>query len=218
MNGYYTRIHNYNFTSYLIIEMKAYEIIITDGISWRKDSSIFKHYENALDFRMRKRAEIMSRWHSENRFWKSLYADKISKIKTIEVADDYWKKDFGWSVGFTFTNNWIKGHWYRKHTEVEYLSLQLWIFKEHELIWLDQKNADVKFMKEDIEWIRHAKFPKKEEAQQFRECFFSCRRMLRRMWKEYLFGEKMRWMYEDEFNEYCERMDKLQKDLIAEMN
>lgn len=200
--------------------MKAYEVIITDGITWRKESRIFKHYENALDFRMRKRKDIMSRWHSENRFWKSLYADEISRIKTIEVDDDYWKKDFwehlniGWRLWF-----WKKPKkdWRQKHTEVEYLSLQLWIFKEHELIWLDYNNPDVKFMKEDIEWIQHAKFPKNEEAQQFRDCFFSCRRLLRKMWKEYLFGEQMRWMYEDEFNEYNERMDKLQQSLIDEM-
>lgn len=159
----------------------------------------------------------MSRWHSENRFWKSLYADKISKIRTIEVADDYRKKDFWWWYSFKFTANWLKWEWYKKHTEVEYLSLQLWIFKEHELIWLDYKNPDVKFMKEDIEWIQHAKFPKEEEAQQFRDCFFSCWKTLRKMGKEHLFGEQMRWMYEDEFNEYCERIENLQKELVAEM-
>jgi hypothetical protein len=40
---------------------------------------------------------------------------------------------------------------------------------------------------------------------------------LKKLWKEWLIQEKDRWMYEDEFNEYCEKMDKLQKELVAEM-
>jgi hypothetical protein len=93
----------------------------------------------------------------------------------------------------------------------------LWLLKQHGLTDLDYNNADVKFMKEDITRVQQAKFSKKEETEQLRDCFFSCRRTLRKMWKERFISEKTRWMYEDDFNEYCEKMDKLQKELVAEM-
>ena len=218
-DGYNTVVHECTFIPNLLINMKAYEVVKTDAFTWRKESRIFKHYENALNYKMRKRKENMSRWHSENRFWQSRYSDKISNIKTIEVPDDYWKKDFGeyLDIGWNF---WLgkkpKTDWWQKHTEEEYLQLQLGIFREHNTHDY-YKNRDIKFVREDIDWVLGAKFPKWERVKQLRDCFFSCWRILRRSWEEYRFWEQMRWMYEDEFNEYCERMDELQEELNKEL-
>lgn len=202
--------------------MKAYEVIVTDGITWRKDSNIFKHYENALKFRMRKRANNMSSWHSEKRFWKSRYADKISNIKTIEVADDYWKKDFGkyLSIGYAL---WIwkkpKTTWRQDYTETEHLSHTLYWIHYHirTSSEIDKNNEDVKFMLEDLQRYNETSLPKNVKLEQQKELFFFCWKTLLKLWYEWFISEKDRWMYEDEFNEYCERMEKLQEELVAEM-
>lgn len=190
--------------------MKARQITTTQKY-WETYDHVFKHYANALEFRSRIRASNLK---ERNPYRKT----KMTRIKEIEVADDYWKKDF-WKYLDIGRNFWIwkkpKTDWRQDHTEAEFLSLTLWILKQHKLIDLDYKDQDVKFMKEDITRVQQTKFPKSEETKQLRECFFSCRRTLRKMWKERFFSEKTRWMYEDEFNEYCERMDAMQKELNA---
>lgn len=162
-----------------------------------------------MDFRIRQRHINMTDRYNRR---------KMSQIRSIEVADTYWDKDFwGW-VSWKFTSNGIKSEWYKKHTEAEYLSFQLWMFKEHYLYRLEKvSSSDAKFLREDLDWVLRTKFPKNEEIKQLRDCFFSCRRILQKHWKEYYFWEKMRWMYEDEFNEYCREMEMLQENLIKEM-
>lgn len=227
MNGYYTRIHNYNFTSYLIIEMKAYEITTTTWYNEKPESHIFKNYENALKRRMKQRAENLSNWHSESRFWISWNSKKMSRIKEIEVPDDYWKKDF-WEYLDIGWNFWFwkkpKNDWWQKHTEDEFLHTELYFINHYVRCstvvkwWLDRNNLDVKMIIEDSErWMSLKNLPKQEMIQLLRDCFLSCWRLLERLDNEDIISERTRWMYEDEYKEYCERMDKLQQELIEEM-
>ena len=193
--------------------MKARQITTTHKY-WEKNDHVFKHYANALSFRSRIRA-----WNLKSRFDKV----KMSRIKEIEVADDYWKKDFWKHLTIHIWKSWFEWSWkWRQNTtESEYLSTVL--YRIHHNIrtstatvwWLDRNNADVKFMLEDLQRYNETSLPKNVEAEQKKELFFSCRKILLKLWYERFISEKDRWMYEDEFNEYCARMDAMQKELNA---
>jgi len=171
---------------------------------------------------MRMRSSDMKLWHSENRFWRYWNSKKISPIKEIEVADDYWKKDF-WkylSIWYMF-GIWKKpkNTWRQDYTETEHLSHILYrihhnIRTSHEL---DRNSEDVKFMLEDLQRYTETSLPKNVEVEQKKELFFSCWKILEKLWCERYISEKDRWMYEDEYKEYCARMEKLQEDLVKEM-
>ena len=199
------------------IQMKARKIITTHKYGKTYDH-IFKYYSNALEFRMRVRADNIKKKNDIYRWYV-----KMSSIKEIEVADDYWKKDFGGGISFRLTADWFKWEWYKKHTEAQYLYPVLYCLRsniqDEFSVEERNKNGDVKFMLADLNWyLRWANIPKKELDTQARELFLSCWKTLRKLWKEWLIQEHDRWMYEDDFNEYCERMEKLQADLVAEMN
>lgn len=148
----------------------------------------------------------------ERNFKNKYNAMKISRIQQIEVRDDYWKKDF-WKHLTLFSWRW------RENTsEKDYLWWILFFIHQWVKTRLDRNNPDVKFMLEDLQRYTETSFPKNEEVEQRKELFFSCWKILLKLWHEDIISEKDRWMYEDEFNEYCERMDKLQADLVAEMN
>lgn len=187
--------------------MKAYEIIKTDRY-WDSQQFIFKHYANALDFRIRQRAIDMQKWHSENRFWKSYFASKLSKIKEIEVADDYRKKDFWWWVRLSLTSDWFKSEWYKKNTEEEFLSWQLYFIHKNiksstfDKWWLDANAEDVKNILEQLKWYTETSLPKNRRLEQERILFFECWKILKKYWKEYFIQERTRWMYEEDFEEY----------------
>ena len=196
--------------------MKARKIITTHKY-WKTYDHIFKHYSNAIEFRSRIRADNIKK---KNDIYRGYI--RTSRIEEIEVADDYWKKDFWWWYSFRFTSNWLKWEWYRKHTEDEYLYWRLYSLRSQ--IWDEftleerRKNQDVKFLEEDLRWFLNCTgIPKKERDTVARETFLSCWKILKKLWKEWLIQEKDRWMYEDDFKEYCEKMDRLQKELVAEM-
>lgn len=193
--------------------MKARQITTTHKY-WEKHDHVFKHYANALSFRSRIRA-----WNLKSRFDKL----KMSRIKEIEVADDYRKKDFWKHLTLHIWKSWFEWSWkWRQNTtESEYLSTVL--YRIHHNIrtstatvwWLDRNNSDVKFMLEDLQRYNETSLPKNVKLEQQKELFFSCRKILLKLWCERFISEKDRWMYEDEFNEYCERMESMQKELNA---
>lgn len=197
--------------------MKARQITTTHKY-WEKYDHVFKHYANAVSFRSRQRASNLK---ERNPYRKV----KMSRIKEIEVADDYWKKDFGKHLTLHIWKSWFEWSWkWRQNTtESEYLSRVLyWIHRNIRsstatVWWLDRNNEDVKFMLADLQRYNETSLPKNVELEQKKDLFFFCWKTLIKLWYEYFISEKDRWMYEDEFNEYCERMEKLQNDLIAEM-
>lgn len=198
--------------------MKAWKIIATHKYG-EKNERIFKHYANALEFRMRMRKVNLQERNPYDKI-------KLSSIKEIEVADDYRKKDFGKHLTLHIWKSWFEWSWKWREdtTESEYLSSVLyWIHRNIRsstatVWWLDRNNPDVEFMLEDLQRYNETSLPKNVKLEQQKELFFSCRKILRKLWYERFISEKDRWMYEDEFNEYCERMDKLWADLVAEMN
>lgn len=193
------------------IQMKARKIETTHKY-WEHYEHVFKHYANALSFRSRIRASNMKNRH-KHYIWKV----KMSRIQEIEVADDYRKKDFWWWYSFKFTNDWLKWEWYKKHTEWEYLYWALYFLRSQvrdEFSLEERKNnEDVKFLEYElnriVNWIG---VPKNKRDEITRETFLSCRKILKKLWKERLIQERDRWMYEDDFNAYCEKMDALQNE------
>ena len=188
--------------------MKARQITTTDRHG-EKTTHVFRNYADALSRRMYQRTENLWSWHSENRFWKSMLAKKLSRITEIDVADDYRKKDF-WTWISVRTAKWWRNPHEVKTTEEEYLYWTLyWLY--HELLgWQD---PDVKFMLRDLKRFLETPLPKKERNEQARECFLFCRNTLRKMWADYLIDEHTRWMYEEDLNDYCERMWAMQNEL-----
>ena len=195
-------------------KMKARQITTTHKY-WEHYDHVFKHYANALEFRMRTRANNLK--HKRDRV-------KMSQIKEIEVADDYRKKDFWKHLTVHLWKNWFEWSWKWREdtTETEYLSSHILYRIHHEIRcstatvwWLDRNNPDVKFMLEDLQRYNETSLPKNVKLEQQKELFFSCRKILRKLWYERFISEKDRWMYEDEFNEYCERMEAMQQELNA---
>lgn len=192
--------------------MKARQITTTQKY-WEKYDHVFKHYANALSFRSRTRASNLK---ERNRYMKV----KMSRIKEIEVADDYWKKDFWKHLTLHIWKSWFEWSWkWRQNTtETEYLSSHI-LYRLHYNIRLshdlDRNSEDVKFMLNDLQRYNETSLPKNVKLEQQKELFFSCRKILKKLWFERYISEKDRWMYEDEFNEYCERMDAMQKELNA---
>lgn len=194
--------------------MKARQITTTHKYGEKYDH-VFKHYANAVEFRSRIRAKNIK---DRNNFYR--WQVKTSSIKTIEVADDYRKKDFWWWRSFKFTNDWLKWEWYKKHTEDQFLYWQLYSLRANirDEFGIDERNNDIKFLIEDLNWyLNNTWIPKKERDKVARETLLFAWKTLSKYWKEWLIQEHTRWMYEDDFNEYCERMEKLQEDLVAEM-
>ena len=197
--------------------MKARQITTTHKY-WEKYDHVFKHYANALEFRSRIR---MNNIKNRNKCY--IWKVKTSPIKEIEVADDYRKKDFWKHLTLHIWNSWFEWSWkWRQNTtETEYLSTVL--YRIHKNIrssiatvwWLDRNNSDVKFMLEDLQRYNETSLPKNVKLEQQKELFFSCRKILLKLWCERFISEKDRWMYEDEFNEYCARMESMQKELNA---
>lgn len=192
--------------------MKARQITTTHKY-WEHYDHVFKHYANALEFRSRLRASNIKNRH---KFY--IWKVKMSQIKEIEVADDYRKKDFWWWESFKLTNDWFKYEWYVKDTESQYLYARLYILRssirEEFSPEERQKNEDVKFLESDLSrFLNNTWIPKKERDKVARETFLSCRKTLKKLWKEWLIQERDRWMYEDDFNEYCARMEAMQKEL-----
>jgi len=194
--------------------MKARQITTTHKY-WEKYDHVFKHYANALEFRSRIRMNNI-----KNRQKYYIWKVKMSQIKEIEVADDYRKKDFWWWYSFKLTNDWFKWEWYKKHTESEYLYWALYFLRsqirDEFSVEERQKNQDLKFLESDLSrFLNNAWIPKNERDEVARETFLSCRKILKKLWKERLIQERDRWMYEDDFNEYCARMESMQKELNA---
>jgi hypothetical protein len=194
--------------------MKARQITTTHKY-WEKYDHVFKHYANALEFRSRIRMNNIKNRH-KCYIWKV----KTSPIKEIEVADDYRKKDFWWWYSFKLTNDWFKWEWYKKHTESEYLYWALYFLRsqirDEFSVEERQKNQDLKFLESDLSrFLNKTWIPKNERDEVARETFLSCRKILKKLWKERLIQERDRWMYEDDFNEYCARMESMQKELNA---
>lgn len=193
--------------------MKARQITTTHKY-WETNEHVFKHYANALSFRSRIRTHNLTKRYDRI---------KMSRIKEIEVADDYRKKDFWKHLTLHIWKNWFEWSWkWRQNTtESEHLSTVLYRIHYNIRIstatvwWLDRNNADVKFMLEDLQRYNETSLPKNVEVEQKKELFFSCRKILLKLWYEYFISEHDRWMYEDEFNEYCERMESLQNELNA---
>ena len=190
--------------------MKARQITTTHKY-WEHYDHVFKHYANALEFRSRIRANNI-----KNRNKRYEWKVKLSRIEEIEVADDYRKKDFWWWRSFKFTNDWLKWEWYKKHTEDQYLYFALYSLRAsiRSEFWIDERNNDINFLIEDLNrFLNNTWIPKKERDKVARETFLSCRKTLKKYWKERLIQESDRWMYEDDFNEYCARMEAMQKEL-----
>lgn len=203
------------FTSYQHIQMKAYQITTSNKWDWKKEY-IFKTYGNAVKWRKNKRAEDLQLGHSENKFWTYWNSTKFSRIKEIEVADDYWKKDF-WTAITLWTAKWGWNPTEHKVDEESYLyGLLYWL--KHSIMDLDRKNPDVKFMLEDINRCLNARFPKNQRAKQERDCFLSTWRTLIKLDRDDIIPEKDKAMYEEDLEKYSKEMEKLQADLVAEMN